>query len=91
MFLIFLLFLSVSILEFLSISHLRDEQAKNLSGGQKKLLELGRTMMTDAKLVLLDEPGAGVNPTLLLNIREMIARLREERGPRRGRRGTDQN
>lgn len=67
-------------LEFLSIAHLRDEQAGNLSGGQKKLLELGRTMMTDARLVLLDEPGAGVNPTLLLKIREMIARLREERG-----------
>ncbi|MDH3714788.1 MAG: ABC transporter ATP-binding protein, partial [Gammaproteobacteria bacterium] len=67
-------------LEFLSISHLADEQAGNLSGGQKKLLELGRTMMTDAKLVLLDEPGAGVNPTLLLKIREMIAKLREERG-----------
>ncbi len=67
-------------LEFLSISHLRDEQAGNLSGGQKKLLELGRTMMTDAKLVLLDEPGAGVNPTLLLKIREMISRLRQERG-----------
>jgi branched-chain amino acid transport system ATP-binding protein len=67
-------------LEFLSISHLRDERAGNLSGGQKKLLELGRTMMTDAKLVLLDEPGAGVNPTLLLKIREMITRLREERG-----------
>lgn len=67
-------------LEFLSLSHLRDEEAKNLSGGQKKLLELGRTMMTDAKLVLLDEPGAGVNPTLLLKIRDMISRLREERG-----------
>jgi branched-chain amino acid transport system ATP-binding protein len=67
-------------LEFLSIAHLADEQAGNLSGGQKKLLELGRTMMTDAQLVLLDEPGAGVNPTLLLKIREMIAKLREERG-----------
>ena len=66
-------------LEFLSIAHLGDEPAGNLSGGQKKLLELGRTMMTDAKLVLLDEPGAGVNPTLLLKIREMISRLREER------------
>jgi branched-chain amino acid transport system ATP-binding protein len=69
-----------SALEFLSISHLADEQAGNLSGGQKKLLELGRTMMTDARLVLLDEPGAGVNPTLLLKIRDMIAKLREERG-----------
>lgn len=67
-------------LRFLSISHLRDERAGNLSGGQKKLLELGRTMMTDAKLVLLDEPGAGVNPTLINKIRDMIAELRESRG-----------
>jgi len=67
-------------LEFLSISHLWNEEAGNLSGGQKKLLELGRTMMTDAKLVLLDEPGAGVNPTLLLKIRDMIEKLREDRG-----------
>ena len=51
-----------------------------LSGGQKKLLELGRTMMTDARLVLLDEPGAGVNPTLLLKIRDMISELHRERG-----------
>jgi branched-chain amino acid transport system ATP-binding protein len=68
------------VLEFLSISHLRDELAGNLSGGQKKLLELGRTMMTDAKLVLLDEPGAGVNPTLLLKIRDMIRALHRDRG-----------
>ena len=67
-------------LEFLSISHLRDERAGNLSGGQKKLLELGRTMMTDAKLVLLDEPGAGVNPTLVLKIIDMISQLKAERG-----------
>ena len=67
-------------LEFLTMTHLRDELAQNLSGGQKKLLELGRTMMTDAKLVLLDEPGAGVNPTLLQKLAEMIHRLKEERG-----------
>jgi len=67
-------------LEFLSIAHLRDELAQNLSGGQKKLLELGRTMMTDSKLVLLDEPGAGVNPTLLRKLAEMIRRLKDERG-----------
>lgn len=67
-------------LEFLSIAHLRDERAGNLSGGQKKLLELGRTMMTDAKLVLLDEPGAGVNPTLVLKIIDMISQLKAERG-----------
>ena len=67
-------------LNFLGLSHVKDELAGNLSGGQKKLLELGRTMMTDAKLVLLDEPGAGVNPTLMLKIIEMIRRLNQERG-----------
>ncbi len=67
-------------LDFLGLSHVKNELAGNLSGGQKKLLELGRTMMTDAKLVLLDEPGAGVNPTLMLKIIEMIRRLNEERG-----------
>ena len=67
-------------LEFLGLSHLRDELAGNLSGGQKKLLELGRAMMTDSKLVLLDEPGAGVNPTLMNKIIEMIQRLNTERG-----------
>ena len=63
-----------------ALSNLKDELAGNLSGGQKKLLELGRTMMTDAKLVLLDEPGAGVNPTLMLKIIDMIRRLNIERG-----------
>ncbi len=67
-------------LEFLGLIHLREELAGNLSGGQKKLLELGRAMMTDSKLVLLDEPGAGVNPTLMNKIIEMIQRLNTERG-----------
>ena len=67
-------------LEFLGLTHVADELAGNLSGGQKKLLELGRTMMTDARLVLLDEPGAGVNPTLMLKVIDMIRRLNEERG-----------
>ena len=66
-------------LEFLTLDKLRNELAGNLSGGQKKLLELGRTMMTDAKLVLLDEPGAGVNPTLLQELAGMIRRLNKER------------
>src|SRR3546814_5238731 len=43
-------------LDFLGLGHLAGERAGNLSGGQKKLLELGRTMMTEARLVLLDEP-----------------------------------
>ena len=66
-------------LAFLGMTHVRDELATNLSGGQKKLLELGRAMMTDSKLVLLDEPGAGVNPTLMNKIAEMIERLNAER------------
>ena len=68
------------VLEFLTISHLRDEKAGNLSGGQKKLLELGRTMMVDAKIVFLDEVGAGVNRTLLNTIGDAILRLNKERG-----------
>ena len=67
-------------LEFLGLTHLRDQLARNLSGGQKKLLELGRAMMADPKLVLLDEPGAGVNPTLMNKIVEMIQALNAERG-----------
>ena len=67
-------------LEFLTLWELRDEFAMNLSGGQKKLLELGRAMMAEPRLVLLDEPGAGVNPTLLVKLREMIQRLNRERG-----------
>ena len=68
------------VLEFLTISHLRDEKAGNLSGGQKKLLELGRTMMVEAKIVFLDEVGAGVNRTLLNTIGDAIVRLNRERG-----------
>ena len=68
------------VIEFLELDHLRDQLAGNLSGGQKKLLELGRTMMTDARFVLLDEPGAGVNRTLLAKLSEDIQRLNRERG-----------
>ncbi|MEQ8966260.1 MAG: ABC transporter ATP-binding protein [Azospirillaceae bacterium] len=68
------------VLDFLNLGHVRDELAGTLSGGQKKLLELGRTMMTDAKVVLLDEPGAGVNRTLLGELADFIRRLNTERG-----------
>ena len=68
------------VLEFLTIDHIADEKAGNISGGQKKLLELGRTMMTDAKVVFLDEVGAGVNRTLLNTIADAIVRLNKERG-----------
>ena len=68
------------VLDFLTIAHLAEEKAGNLSGGQKKLLELGRTMMVDAKVVFLDEVGAGVNRTLLNTIGDAIVRLNRERG-----------
>ncbi|MDQ2065630.1 ABC transporter ATP-binding protein [Xinfangfangia sp. CPCC 101601] len=68
------------VLEFLTISHIADEKAGNISGGQKKLVELGRTMMVDAKIVFLDEVGAGVNRTLLNTIGDAIIRLNKERG-----------
>ena len=67
------------VIEFLTIDHLKEEKAGNLSGGQKKLLELGRTMMVDAKIVFLDEVGAGVNRTLLNTIGDAIIRLNKER------------
>ncbi|MDY0241492.1 MAG: ABC transporter ATP-binding protein [Rhodospirillaceae bacterium] len=68
------------VLAFLEITHVGDVPAGALSGGQKKLLELGRTMMTDARMVLLDEPGAGVNRTLLAKLADAIGRLNRERG-----------
>ena len=68
------------VVSFLGLSHVKYEAAGNLSGGQKKLLELGRTMMVDAKIVLLDEVGAGVNRTLLKSIGDAILRLNQERG-----------
>ena len=67
------------VLEFLTISHLADQKAGQVSGGQKKLLELGRTMMVDARIVFLDEVGAGVNRTLLNTIGDAILRLNTER------------
>jgi len=68
------------VLEFLTLGDLADEKAARLSGGQKKLLELGRTMMTPARIVFLDEVGAGVNRTLLNTLGEAIVRLNQERG-----------
>jgi len=68
------------VLEFLNLTHLTFEKAGNLSGGQKKLLELGRTMMTEAKVVLLDEIAAGVNRTLMVKLAGDIQRLNREHG-----------
>ena len=71
---------AIEVLKFLKIEHLRNERAGNLSGGQKKLLELARTMMVDAKIVFLDEVGAGVNKTLLKDISDSILRLNQDKG-----------
>ena len=70
---------AMEVVDFLNLSHLKNELAGNLSGGQKKLLELGRTMMVDPKIVLLDEVGAGVNRTLLNEITDAILRLNKEK------------
>ena len=71
---------ALEVLEFVNLWHLRHEYASNLSSGQKKLLELARTLMGDPRLILLDEPGAGVNPTLMKSLVVLIERLRDESG-----------
>ena len=63
------------ILGFLSLSALADRPAAELSGGQRKLLELGRVMMAEPRVILLDEPGAGVNPALLDLVIDRIAAI----------------
>jgi neutral amino acid transport system ATP-binding protein len=65
-------------LELFEIDHLAEEHAGNLSGGQRKLLELARALMTDPDVLLLDEPFAGVNPTLEEKLLDRIHELREE-------------
>jgi branched-chain amino acid transport system ATP-binding protein len=67
------------LIEFVDLSHLSDEQAGNLSGGQKKLLNLACTLLTEPDVVLLDEPTAGVNPNLVDDITESIIQLNRER------------
>jgi branched-chain amino acid transport system ATP-binding protein len=71
---------ALEILEFVELIHLKDEYANNLSGGQKKLLELAKTLMADPQLILLDEPGAGVNRTLMKKLGDNIRSLCTERG-----------
>ena len=68
------------VIGFLKLEAVAGERAGNLSGGQKKLLELGRTMMVEPRVVLLDEVGAGVNRALLKDIAGAILRLNLERG-----------
>ncbi len=68
---------SERILQQIGLLHMRDEYAKNLSGGQKKLLELGRALVAKPRMILLDEPVAGVNPTLQNQIMEVVEGLRK--------------
>ena len=69
---------AISILDFVSLIKLKNEYAGNLSSGQKKLLELGRALATNPSLLLLDEPTAGVNPTLARELMNMIRKLRDQ-------------
>jgi branched-chain amino acid transport system ATP-binding protein len=71
---------AMATLRLLALDRLADEPAGELSGGQKKLLELGRVMMAEPRLVLLDEIGAGVNRTLLADLASHIERLNREAG-----------
>ena len=66
------------LLRLVGLRDLRNERAANLSGGQKKLLELARAMMVRPKLLLMDEPAAGVNPALMERLVEHIRHLRDE-------------
>ena len=71
---------ALEVMEIAALAPLRDAYAADLSGGQKKLLELARTLMIECDLILLDEPGAGVNPVLMSTLIEMIQRLNRFHG-----------
>jgi branched-chain amino acid transport system ATP-binding protein len=68
---------AMGVLEFLTMDHLRNEYARALSGGQQKLLELGRLLMLDPDVVILDEPFAGVHPRLMEIIYAYIRRVND--------------
>lgn len=68
------------VLDLLGLAHLGNEYVGNLSGGQRKLIDLGRVFMAKPRLCLLDEPTAGVNPTLINVILDALKRLRREQG-----------
>ena len=69
---------AMELLEFLGIDHLADDPAGTLSYGQRKLVELGSVLMSDPKLIMLDEPAGGVNPHLLEAIAERIVSLNRQ-------------
>ena len=69
---------ALEMLSFVNLVDLKDEYAGRLSAGQKKLLELARALMGEPEMILLDEPGAGVNPVLMEKLVEYIAQLRAQ-------------
>lgn len=69
---------ALEILDFLTLTHLRNDHAGNLSGGQQKLLELGQVLMMEPELIILDEPFAGVHPKLMETIFEYINTLHQQ-------------
>jgi branched-chain amino acid transport system ATP-binding protein len=69
---------AMEVLDFLTMTHLRHDYARSLSGGQQKLLELGQVLMTDPSMILLDEPFAGVHPRLMETIFEYITALHSQ-------------
>lgn len=69
---------AMELLDFVGINHLANEKSKNLSYGQKKLMEFAATLMTKPRLILLDEPAGGVNPALLEDIMERIQLLNKQ-------------
>ncbi len=69
---------ALEVLEFLTLDHLRNEYAQALSGGQQKLLELGRLLMLEPQIIILDEPFAGVHPRLMEIIYKYIQRVNDE-------------
>ncbi|MCX8034596.1 MAG: ABC transporter ATP-binding protein [Thermodesulfovibrio sp.] len=71
---------SLSILEYINLSHRKDEVAKNLPVGEQRLLEVGRALATEAELILLDEPAAGLNMRETKNLSHVIQKIRDEKG-----------
>jgi ABC-type branched-subunit amino acid transport system ATPase component len=69
---------ALDLIDLMGLSSVKDQPAENLSYGQQKLLELGRALMSDPKMILLDEPTAGINPTMIRRILELVLRMKDE-------------